>query len=116
MAKMRKRAGIAGTAQGDRKRSVPETTTQEPSQPAALKGMDRSSRLVVMSLMGGLLGLFLLIGVLAPDPLHNEARPDGATIAWRLVFLLVPLAVMYGLLWGESFLGLFKRQKARKKS
>lgn len=116
MARMRRKGGIAGAGQGERKRSLPETVRKETAQTASAKGMDRKSGLVVASLMGGLLGLFLLIGVLAPDPLNNEGRPAAVTIAWRLLFLLVPLAVMYGLLWGESFLGFLKRSKARKKS
>jgi|GEM_PF-2037016 len=115
MARMRRKGGVGGVGQGERKKTSPEIA-REPSPSGAAKGMDRKSRLVVASLMGGLLGLFLLIGVLAPDPLHNEGGPAGVTIFWRLLFLLVPLAVMYGLLWGENFLGFVKRSKARKKS
>jgi|YNPNPStandDraft_1061719.scaffolds.fasta_scaffold10614_4 hypothetical protein len=116
MARMRRKGGVGGAGKGERKKTSPETAAREPAPSGAAKGMDRKSRLVVASLMGGLLGLFLLIGVLAPDPLHNEGRPAGVTVFWRLLFLLVPLAVMYGLLWGENFLGFVKRSKARKKS
>lgn len=115
MARMRRKGKVGGAGQGER-RKTSESAARERASSGVAKGMDRKSRLVVASLMGGLLGLFLLIGVLAPDPLHDEGRPAGVTIFWRLLFLLVPLAVMYGLLWGENFVGFVKRSKARRKS
>lgn len=77
------------------------------------RGMDRNSRLMVVGLMGALLVLFLLIGVFAPDPFNPQGRPGGSTILWRLFFLLVPLGIMYGLLWGEKLLGFLRRSEGR---
>ncbi len=115
MARMRGRGEPGSTRQREKQKSSLEAVAKEPAKGGSGKGMDRSSRLVVTGLMGGLLALFLLIGVLAPDSWDPEGRPGGSTILWRLLFLLIPLAVMYGLLWGESFLELLKSSRARRK-
>jgi len=117
MARMRRKGGGAGPIRAERKKTSPETSpVNGPVQGAVARGMDRGSSLMVMGLMGALLGLFLLIGVLAPDTTDPHGKPSGPIVLWRLLFLLVPLAVMYGLLWGETVLGLLRRSKGRKRS
>jgi hypothetical protein len=71
--------------------------------------MDPRSRTIVVSLMGALLFVFILIAFLAPDAAQPDGKAQGETTVWRLIFLLVPLGVMYGLLWGEKLLKAFKR-------
>lgn len=107
----RRREPAAGIGRGGQvKRSaVPVKTSQGFRKPEV--DMDARSRLVVVSLMGGLLVMFLLIGILAPDPSAPSERAGGSTVLWRLLFLLAPLGIMYGLLWGEKLLGFMKRSR-----
>lgn len=93
---------------------------KEPSKtkpgPTARQGLSKQGRRVVISIIGVLLGLFLLLSILAPDGTRGNAGPDGATVLWRLLFLMVPLGVMYFLLWGEKLMSLIKfPRRGRKK-
>jgi hypothetical protein len=72
--------------------------------------MDQRSRNIAFGLMGVLLISFVVLAFLAPDPTRPSRSPEGPTVLWRLIFLLVPLAVTYGLLWGEKIIKLFKRE------
>ncbi len=71
--------------------------------------MDQRSRNIAFGLMGILLISFMVLAFLAPDPTRPNRSPEGDTVLWRLLFLLVPLAITYGLLWGDKILKLFKR-------
>lgn len=112
MTRMRRRRDPgAGIARGGQiKRSEAAVKTSQGSRKPDVD-MDARSRLVVVSLMGGLLVMFLLIGILAPDSSTPSERAGGSTVLWRLLFLLVPLGIMYGLLWGEKLLGFIKRSR-----
>jgi hypothetical protein len=114
MARMKPRGtGEAGTGRtrGGKRRTEPssETPSAVSEEKGAAPGMDRRARLLVVGLMGALLFLFLLIGALAPAPGDPGGSPQGTTVLYRLLFLLGPLGIMYGLLWGEKLLRLFKR-------
>jgi hypothetical protein len=60
--------------------------------------------------MGVLLVLFVSIGWIAPDPTSPNGRPQNSVVLWRLVFLLVPLAIMYALLWWDKALQWLRRR------
>lgn len=64
---------------------------------------------IVLSLMVVMLVMFLAIALLAPDPTSPHGKPGGGTVMWRLLFLLIPLGIMYGLLWWDKALKLIKR-------
>lgn len=76
---------------------------------------ERRGKVVVVTIMTGLLLFFLFLGLLAPDTTREDFRPDGGTILWRLLFLLIPLGFMYFLLWGEKVLKWVERKKRRKR-
>jgi hypothetical protein len=99
--------------QGRKRRNEPEQGVEPADNGTERKGppqgMSQRGRLIVVSLMGALLFVFILLALLAPDPSRPQGGPDGPTVMWRLVLLLVPLGIMYGLLWGEKVLKLFKR-------
>jgi|YNPNPStandDraft_1061719.scaffolds.fasta_scaffold37866_4 hypothetical protein len=106
MAKVRKASGEKGPRKGERGKERglnPATDT-------------KGGKAVVVVIMTGLLFFFLFLGLLAPDTTKENSRPDGPTIFWRFVFLLVPLGVMYFLLWGEKLLKFVDRKKRRKRS
>ncbi len=106
MAKVRKASGEKGPKKGERaKETGPKPSPQ-----------NKGGKAVVVVIMTGLLFFFLFLGLLAPDTTKENSRPDGSTIFWRFLFLLVPLGVMYFLLWGEKLLKFMDSKKRRKRS
>jgi hypothetical protein len=85
--------------------AVPEET--EPPKPAPT--LNPKAQVIVFALMGIMLVAFFVIALLAPDPTAPQGRPAGGTVLWRLLFLLIPLGIMYGLLWWDKALKFIRR-------
>lgn len=84
----------------------------QPDKPTSVHTQQISRQnLLVSGLMGLMLILFVVAAFVAPDTSNPSGRPSSSTIMWRLVFLLVPLGVMYALLWWDRVYALFKRKK-----
>jgi hypothetical protein len=89
-------------------RSITQEDKGAVSDEAPKNRMHPRSIKLMWILMGIMLISFVLIAWLAPDPQQPRNNPRLATVLWRFLFLLVPLGVMYGLLWWDRILKLFK--------
>jgi hypothetical protein len=82
-------------------KEVIETPPQQTMHPRSIK--------IMWSLMALLLIFFVLLAWQAPDPTQPKGNPAIQTVTWRLLFLLAPLAIMYGLLWWDKIMKLLGR-------
>lgn len=72
--------------------------------------MSPRAKALIYGLMGVLLVFFVIISWLAPDPSQPDGRPSWHTVLVRLLFLLVPLAVMYALMVWDNIVDILKRR------